>query len=154
MALVWFILTMTSCTDTAATYREVLEIRKLEPSFTHHEKDDVSGWPGLFDVSYSVYLNEDDEIKRVQTSVSKADTIVKDDYYFDDETGIYFNHYLFANRTDTLEDCTYFFHRGKCIKTVCYYERGELSDEQAEMAIKTTYISIQSIMENEQKEKH
>jgi len=150
-ALVFFfasVLVLTSCTDTAATYQEVLEIRKLAPSFTHHERDDVSGWPGQFDVTYSVYL-DDHEIKRMKTSASKADTIVINDYYFDDGTGIYFNHYLVANRTDTLEDCTYFFHRGACIKTVCYQESGELTDEEAEMAIQATYNALTQWIESE-----
>ena len=131
---------LVSCTDTAATYREAMELKKLKPSFTYHERDDISGRHGEFDIEYSGYLDADGDLRRILVRAAKADTTSIDDHFYTNEKPLYYTHTVVVSG-DTATSCTYFFHHGKCIKRACAFGEYE-EEESAEKAMEFAYRTI------------
>jgi hypothetical protein len=122
------------CTNTAAIYEEVQQLRNLPPSFTNSGQQ-----LGKTAVTYTGFLAKDGELKRVLAQSHMGDTVGIEDYYFDQESGIYWQHLVIV-ASDTLTNCTYFFRRGKCVKRWCINAE-QVEEIAAEEQISQAYNS-------------
>jgi hypothetical protein len=133
-------LLLVSCTDTARAYREAMELKKLKPSFTRTEVDDISVKSSLLDITFTGFQDEDGELRRVLAEYEKGDTNWIDDHFYTNNKPLYYTHTEVFNG-DTTTSCTCFFHSGKCIKRACAFGDYE-TEETAEMAMEITFIRM------------
>jgi hypothetical protein len=116
-----------SCTDTAAIYREAMELKKLKPSISRSERDDISGKSGPFDITYIFYQDENGDPRRALVMFDQGDTTLINDHFYTNEKPLYYTQTELISG-DTISSCTYFFHHGKCIKRACAY--GDYEEEK------------------------